>query len=67
MIIVMNNKTYILDSSYINGFELIRLDTIGNINFLLQLNNHLPVNMKNKLLKYIKNSQYYISKNVFTV
>ena len=28
MIIVINNKTYILESSYINGFELIRLDKI---------------------------------------
>ena len=36
MIIVIDNKTYILDSSYINGFELIRLDrmekTIFSVN-----------------------------------
>ena len=28
MIIVIDNKTYILDSSYINSFELIRLNKI---------------------------------------
>ena len=35
MIIVIDNKTYILNSSYINGFELIRLDKIEkNISIL---------------------------------
>ena len=56
MIIVIDNKTYILDSSYINSFELIRLDKIEKKYqfYLLQLNNPLPVHMKNKLLNNVK-------------
>ena len=43
MIIVMNNKTYILNSSYIDGLELIRLDKIENINYE-------NINYENKIL-----------------
>lgn len=70
MIIVIDNKTYILDSSYIESTELIRLDKIENKYqfYLLQLNNYLPVHMKNKLLNNVKKylNIKYPKKYIFT-
>lgn len=66
MIIVIDNKTYILDSSYINSFKLIRLDKIEkNISILnIQKNMYL---LFEKIPYVIFNRLFYWNTKIFNM